>query len=212
MKQHILYTLIFSLLTFQITAQDSLKKKSPINYTIDYKILDNGQLADQFDFMLKYSNSYKNYHVIKDDWLTKFKSHVIDSINKLKTEHAITKEKLTTVINENNALKSELKANEEVISQKNTLPILGLKLEKSSYQWIVWSLIGLLSLLLGYYIYKFKNSHVLTKNAMQSYEELETEFNDYRSRALEREQILNRKLFDEQKKNNHNDTSASKKQ
>ena len=55
---------------------------------------------------------------------------------------------------------------------------------------------------LGYYVYKFKNSHVLTKAAIQRYEELEEEYKESRSRSLEREQLLNRKLFDEQKKNN----------
>jgi hypothetical protein len=41
----------------------------------------------------------------------------------------------------------------------------------------------------------------LTKNAILRYEELETELNESRSKSLEREQALNRKLFDEQKKN-----------
>jgi len=189
--------LIFGAISFQINAQDSIQTR----VKIDTKILESGSLSEQFDFIYKNSNFYRGVHVIKDEWLNKYQSHVIDSVNKIKTELTIEKQKLTTLSNENKALNSEVANNEEVINKKDSISLLGLPLDKGTYQMIVWSLILGLGAALGYFIYKYKNSHILTKNAILRYEELETELNESRSKSLEREQALNRKLFDEQKKN-----------
>jgi len=189
--------LIFGAISLHINAQDSLKTK----FKKDTQILINGSLSEQFDFIFKNSVNYKGVHVIKDEWLNKYQSHVIDSVNKLKTELTIEKQKLTTISNENNALTSEIAHNEDIINQINNISFLGIRLDKDAYQGILWSIIIVLGVAMSYFIYKYKNSHVLTKNAILRFEELETELNESRSKSLEREQALNRKLFDEQKKN-----------
>jgi len=189
--------LIFFAISFHINAQDTLKTK----VKIDTQILINGSLSEQFDFIFNNSVNYKGVHVIKDEWFNKYQSHVIDSVNKLKTELTIEKQKLTTISNENNALTSEIAHNEDIINQINNISFLGIRLDKDAYQGILWSIIIVLGVAMSYFIYKYKNSHVLTKNAILRFEELETELNESRSKSLEREQALNRKLFDEQKKN-----------
>lgn len=189
--------LIFGAISIPVNAQDSLKTR----VKIDTQILLNGSLSEQFDFIYKNSDSYRGVHVIKDEWLNKYQTNVTDTVNKLKTELTIEKQKLSTISNENNALSSEITTNEEAINKKNSISFLGIPLDKGTYQGIVWSLIIVLGTALGYFVYKYKDSHVLTKNAILRYEELETELNESRSKSLEREQTLNRKLFDEQKKN-----------
>ena len=55
---------------------------------------------------------------------------------------------------------------------------------------------GLLAFLL-FFIYKYQSSLKETKEAVANLNDVETEFEDHRRRALEREQVVMRKLQDE---------------
>jgi hypothetical protein len=197
MKNLLIKSLVLFLLSFQLIAQDSIKKSK----NIDIQTLDKGNLLEQKQFITENSFIKGSFISTKTDWLNKFHNHLLDSVNKLKTELTIAKQQATTIINENNALKSEVLHNEEMLLKKDSISFLGIPMSKVGYKSLMWILVTLLAAGLGYYVYKYKNSHVLTKEAILRYEELDEEFKESRSRALEREQLLNRKLFDEQKKN-----------
>lgn len=68
----------------------------------------------------------------------------------------------------------------------------------------MWSIIGGLFVLLLFFIYKFKNSNAVTKQAKKSLEETEEEFEEHRKIALEREQKVRRQLQDEINKQKNN--------
>lgn len=198
MKNLLIKSLVLFLISVQLIAQDSIQKSK----NIDIQTLDKGNLLEQKQFITENSFVKGSFISTKTDWLNKFHSHLLDSVNKLKTELTIAKQQATTIINENNALKSEVSQNEEMLLKKDSISFLGIPMSKVGYKSIMWILVIILASGLGYYVYKYKNSHILTKEAIQRYEELDEEFKESRSRALEREQLLNRKLFDEQKKNN----------
>ncbi len=61
----------------------------------------------------------------------------------------------------------------------------------------MWSIIGGLLALLLLFIYKFKNSNSITREANHNLAEIEEEFDDHRRTALEREQKVRRQLQDE---------------
>ncbi len=197
MKHLLIKSLILFFLSLNLIAQDTIQKFK----NIDSQVLEKGNLMEQKQFITENSFVKGSYISTKTEWLNKFHTHILDSINRLKTELTVSKQQATTVLNENNALKSEVSQNEEMLLKKDTISFLGIPMSKIAYKSIMWILVILLAAGFGYYVYKFKNSHVLTKAAIQRYEELEEEFKESRSRSLEREQLLNRKLFDEQKKN-----------
>ncbi|MCB0431897.1 MAG: tRNA (guanine-N1)-methyltransferase, partial [Mangrovimonas sp.] len=69
----------------------------------------------------------------------------------------------------------------------------------------LWGIIGILLALLGFFIYKFKNSNTITKESKKALADIELEFEEHRKVALEREQKVRRQLQDElnkQKKEN----------
>ena len=77
------------------------------------------------------------------------------------------------------------------------MSFLGILVSKATYNVILWTIIaGLLGLLL-LFIYKFRRSNILTQIAKSNLSELETEYEDHRRRALEREQRISRQLQDE---------------
>jgi len=77
------------------------------------------------------------------------------------------------------------------------MSFLGSLVSKGTYNIILWTIIGSLLLLLLFFIYKFRNSNILTQEAKTNLSELEIEYEDHRRRALEREQKISRQLQDE---------------
>ena len=133
--------------------------------------------------------------------LQKIKSNVLDSINTLKKELAETKLVVQTQDKEINNLKSDLKTTNDnltiVTKEKDGIKFLGFPMTKTGYNTILWSIItGLLAFLL-FFIYRFKASNTITKQANALLADTEAEFENYKSKSLEREQKVRRELQDE---------------
>ena len=124
----------------------------------------------------------------------------------LKNELAGTKQKVTSQNTEINELKGALKNTNDnltnVTMEKDNIKLLGIPLTKSSYNTILWSIIIGLVLFLLFFIYRFKNSNSVTKQANKSLAEIEEEFFAFKTIALEREQKVRRELQDEINKKN----------
>lgn len=176
-----------------ISKKDKLLKKKPILQQIDSL-----PLNDQFDLITQSSDSYNLHKVVKFEWLQKLKTHVNDSVTRLKTELTIQSEKVKELELNHTTLQSRIEDFEE--KERKSFTILGIPINKVLYQLIMWSLVVLFGGMFVYFRHKFKQSHVLTREALKRYEDLEEEFRQARSRALEREQMLNRKLMDEMNK------------
>ena len=77
------------------------------------------------------------------------------------------------------------------------MSLFGMQMRKAGYSALMWSFIAILLALLLLFIYKFRNSNIITKQAKKSLEDTEREFDEHRSIALEREQKVRRQLQDE---------------
>ncbi len=194
-KQLVLLALFTSLLSF---SQADTKELS----------LDKGSINDQFDYVISKSSRYQNYKVIKYTWINQLKAHVNDSISKLKSDLNKSKQEIISQKQRFEALQVKLDtANSNLTTttnEKDNVTFLGMSLKKNLYKTIMWSLVSLLTMGLLLFLYQYKKSNEITKRTLQNYDELETEYSSSKTRALEREQVLNRKLQDElnkQKKN-----------
>ncbi|MBQ4821203.1 tRNA (guanine-N1)-methyltransferase [Aquimarina sp. MMG016] len=163
--------------------------------------LKEGNIEKQFDIVIKKSSRYQEYKVIKQVWINKLKSNTIDTIktleSKLKTTNLEIAEQKSTItgLQESLAKTNENLAN--ITNEKDSMSFFGASVAKSGYKTIMWSIIGALLALLGFFIFKFKNSNAVTVQAKKALAETEAEFEDHRRRALEREQKVMRKLQDE---------------
>ena len=169
--------------------------------TID---LSQGSISDKFNEIYSKSGNYKEYKVIKRYYFNQFKKQVLDSFAKEKMALKEAKQSINDLQNQIATLQNDLQQSKQEItkleSEKDSISFLGIPVEKSQYQWIIWSLISILTLALLYFIYLYKNSHKVTKAAKENLSKVEEEYNNFRSIALEREQLLKRQLLDEQKK------------
>ena len=191
MERMRLFTIITLLFTTVLIAQ-----KTPPTQK-----LDSGTIENQFDYVIKNSNRYQEYKVIKRAWIDRLKTVVNDSLDVLKVDLAETRSLVTTKDTEINGLKNTLEERNSTIEQlnkeKDGILLLGMIISKPVYNTILWSTIGGLLTLLLIYIFRFNRSNVVTKETKANLDELEAEYEAHRTRALEREQQIRRKLQDE---------------
>lgn len=162
-------------------------------------------LESQFSDAIDKSNNYQDYKVVKKYKLNQLRKNVIDSISALDTKIDGLYEEIEGHKTEISGLKSKLTETETALSEsmakEDGISLFGLLLKKSTYNTILWSVIGLLLLALLVFVSKYRSSNRVTRESMKKLAETETEFEGFRQRSLEREQQIRRKLQDELNKN-----------
>ncbi|SHI53983.1 hypothetical protein SAMN04488096_102287 [Mesonia phycicola] len=167
-------------------------------------------INNQFDELIESSNNYQDYKVVKRYELIQLQKSTVKKVDAL--NEIIVASKKT--INEQNTKIEDLKTQlsdtqnnlNKVTEEKDQILFFGLPTDKGTYQTIMWVIIFALILILLFFIYKFKQSNILTKEAKKNLAENEVEFDEYRKQALEKQQKLGRQLQDEknkQAKNKH---------
>lgn len=166
-------------------------------------------LDSQFSEVIEKSNRYQDYKVVKIYKLNDLKKSVSDSINAFKTnlqKNQITIDRLEQTIDSlGQNLTNTQNALVESQKKEDGIYLFGSLLKKSTYNTLLWSIIGVMLLLTIFFVFRFKRSNSITKDALAKLSETEEEFESHRQRALEREQQIRRKLQDElnkQKKGN----------
>lgn len=158
-------------------------------------------LDAQFTDVIEKSNRYQDYKVVKIFKLNKLRKNVNDTIaaieKNLTTAHITIDEQkgeIATLTSNLEKIQSDLLVSQQ---KENGIEMFGSITEKSTYKTIMWSIIGLLTIGLLFFVYKFKNSNSVTKEAQHKLAETEAEFDEHRQKTLEQHQILRRKLQDE---------------
>lgn len=192
MKKFLLIAFPLFLFTINLVAQDSIEiRKNTLNE----------QMNDAFDK----SNSYQEYKVIKKTQLATLKRNILDSVSTLDKKISGLESELGNQTNEIDSLRQNLTNTQQNLAaskeKEDGIKLLGILTSKTTYNTIMWSIIGILLLISGFLFYSFLNSHKTTKEAQLKMAEMEIELEDYRRNSLEREQKLRRKLQDEINKN-----------
>ncbi len=165
------------------------------------KFIDTGSVNNQFDYLINKSYKYKNYKNVDINWLYKLKSNVTDSLSASKklisnNYHIINTQK-NTIDSLNTSLSLSKKSITNLTNEKQSISFFGIQFSKAFFKSLLFSIIGILIILLVYFIARFKQSNTITIQTKDSLKELEDEFDIHRKTALEREQKVMRKLQDE---------------
>jgi len=187
-----LLSLVFSLfLALIVTAQN----KPVINS------LDEGTIEQQYDYLWESSNRYQDHRVIKTVMLKKFKDNVSDSVTEFKTsildfesQHKIDDQNLS-ILQDN--IEELAQQNDSVLKLKDQFQIAGISTNKSSFKTIFWVLLGALLTIIAILFTRLKAKTAVTKDTRLKHKNLESEYEDFKKRAREKEQILARQLQDE---------------
>ena len=191
----IVFTCLIGLTSFSQTKQDD-----------DQLSLYKGTIDNQFEYILKKSGNFKGtngqaYEAVKRSMFLALRAHTLDSLKTVHKNLAETQAVVKTQAKEIVDLKANLSNTQTDLSktneEKNNMALFGMQMSKTNYNVLMWSIIGGLLALLILFIYKFKNSNAITREAKHNLAEIEEEFDEHRRTALEREQKVRRQLQDE---------------
>ncbi|MBG7611274.1 hypothetical protein IU405_03340 [Polaribacter sp. BAL334] len=158
-------------------------------------------IEGQFDKMFRISSTYQTYKVIDKDAFILLKNNVLDSIKKTKKalvelENLLKDERESIAYLNESMTKMQLEL-DNALSKEDTISFFGIPLSKITYSLLLWTIIIGLGSGLGFFVFKFFRSDVLTKQAQENLITVEEEFEVYRKKSIEREQKLRRQLQDE---------------
>lgn len=168
--------------------------------------LNSGTIENQFEYVLRKSGNFKGtngqaYEAVKRSMLFTLRANTIDSLKTLKTKLENSKNTTETQLKEINDLKTSLSSTKSTLeatnSEKDSMSLLGMQMSKTNYNALMWTVIAALLALFILFVYKFKSSNAVTRDAKKALEEIEEEFDEHRRTALEREQKVRRQLQDE---------------
>lgn len=158
-------------------------------------------IENQFDEIYRISTTYQTYKVIGKDKYQQLKENVLDSLKNAKNliiqKENLLKIERNNIENTKNILATTMLDLETSNKKENSISLFGTQLDKTNYNLLLWGIITVSFLALFYFIFKFSQSHVLTKKAQNNLLYVEQEFDQHRKKSIEREQKLRRQLQDE---------------
>jgi len=181
--------LIFLFLSYapQINAQDFNSSETPI--------------LDGFTTLIEKSNDYQGYKVVDYNDLVSLKKNTIEFIAFLKDEITTQQNSIDQQKDDISELKASLETTKQnlvaVTAEKDAITFLGIPFSKGSYMALMWGIVAALIIALLFFIFRFKKGNIQTTEAKKNLLLTEKEFEDYRAKALEKEQRLGRLLQDE---------------
>lgn len=172
-----------------------------INFSQEKDTIVPKTIEGQFDKIFNVSSSFQNYKVVGKDEFLKLKKDVLDSLKKSRKAF-VDIENLLKTERENIAYLNETLTQttlelDSALLKENSISLFGAPLNKFAYSFILWTIIIGLGAGMGFFIFKYLKSDVITKQAQEGLLIVEEEFELYRKNSIEREQKLRRQLQDE---------------
>lgn len=186
---------LVSLLTFALSgeanAQDTTRVENP---TLQY----------QYSDMLRKSRNMDGYKLVNPNRLNNFWRSANDTLRKERRMLSEAQAKLNTLSSSVGTLKNSLSSNEQALAEStaklNQVSFLGVPIEKSTYNLIMWGAVLILGIALLVTIFQSLGARKEARYRTQLFEELTNEFQTYKVKANEREKKLARELQDERNK------------
>lgn len=158
------------------------------------EVLNNGTLSEQMKYIEEKTRIYEDFRAIREDMFQKIKGNSLDSLNSamskiadLKSQVLNLNEKISTLEGNLEDTKQNL---QEITRTKNSISVLGLEINKVTYNSIMWIIIAGLAGILLTGLLAFRRNLAVTRSTRKEFEELKSEFENYRQKSrLEREKM-----------------------
>jgi hypothetical protein len=167
-------------------------------------VLLKNSLKEQLNYLEEHTRIYDNYRAIREDMFQKLKGNISDTLSAANSKIAglnKTKSALNLAID---SLRTNLESTrtrlEEMTSTKNSIRIIGMEINKLTYNNIMWTIVaGLVAvLLIGFFV--FKRNITTIFNTKKEFQEIKDEFETYRKTSREAREKLTMDHFNEIKR------------
>ena len=153
-------------------------------------VLDSATLEAQVEYLHQNTRVYNNFRAIREDVFLKIKRNVIDTLIEEKLRVAQLNSRLTERDFQIETLNTELgrtkNERDEAITNKNSLTIFGISMNKAVYNSVMWFILLGLAALAIIMLVLFKRSHIVTSQTKKELQTTQKEFEEYRRNAREK--------------------------
>ncbi|MEM6769291.1 MAG: hypothetical protein AAF597_01800 [Bacteroidota bacterium] len=167
---------------------------------------DSTTLKAQFDDMVRVSNRYQQFKVVRQDFLNAFMANVSDSIRIYTNEIGSLKGTIAAQAEKIDKLTQDVKDRDgnvaSLTEEKDSMSLLGMPLGKGMYATIMWGTIFGLLALLAFAFLRMRVAIASATDARDTSSKLSEDLDKAKKRRLEIEQTLRRQLQDEINKRN----------
>ena len=157
-------------------------------------VLDSALMEAQLNYVHEHTRVYNDFRAIRDDVFLKMKSNVIDTLNTTKLEIAHLNSELQERDFQIETLNSDLSRTrterDEAIRNKDSLSILGIQMNKTGYNSVMWLIIMGLAVAAVIMGVLFKRAHFVTSNVKKELATTQEEFEQYRRSSREKYEKL----------------------
>jgi chromosome segregation ATPase len=167
-------------------------------------VLIKNSLKDQLNYIEERTRIYENYRAIREDMFQKLKGNISDTLFSANRKIAMLNSTVSglkqTIDSLNSTLVTTNTRLENITRTKNSISVLGLEVNKVTYNAIMWLIvIGLAAILaLGFLVFKRNLSFI--HNIKNELSELKDEFQTYRKTTREAREKMSMDHFNEIKR------------
>jgi chromosome segregation ATPase len=167
-------------------------------------MLARGTLKEQMDYVQEKTRIYEDFRAIREDMFQKIKGNALDSLKAAKVEIKGLKNDtraLNLTIDSLNASVGTIRTDlDQMTKTKNSISLLGIEINKTAYNAVLWSIIVTLAGLLTAGFLAYKRNYSVTAHTRKECEELKKEFEAYRKASREAREKMSMTHFNELKK------------
>ncbi|MGH2665235.1 tRNA (guanine-N1)-methyltransferase [Flavobacterium sp.] len=158
-------------------------------------------IRSQFDYILDKSENYRDLKIVKTKWLVSLKENMASSYATVQSQLFDSRNTVNQQKAEIVQLQAKLKESNASLSAYTnvgpTVTFLGIRFNQHVFA-TIFTIIFLGSLLsFVFFSIRFKKANAITQHSKSILSELEDEYQEYKRRAIEREQKVSRQLQDE---------------
>lgn len=155
-------------------------------------------LDEQYKALKESTETFKNYKVIKETELDAFWKTVLDSVSNKQQKLSEANRLIDVQEKELAKLNDTIKEKDQQLEEKEYagthITVMGIDWLKDSYILINVIIISILLVAMAVLIYKFKDNNKIARKKSSDFDRLETEFEEYKRNALEKQMKLRRDL------------------
>lgn len=153
-----------------------------------------GTIKEQINYIENKTRIYDDFRAIREDMFRKVNANILDTLAAGRSRIAELKNQTSVLNNKADSLNALLGSTRsslsDVTATKNQISVFGLGINKTTYNAIMWTLIGLLLFLMIIGFLIFKRNLVVLLRTEKDLKELKDEFAAYRqSSRIAREKV-----------------------
>jgi len=158
------------------------------------EVFKEGTIPEQLKYLDERTRIYENYRAVREDMYRSLSRNTLDTLNQ-------AKKRITGLILQTSALNSRIDSLQKSLEAskteledktrtKNSIRVLGIEVNKVTYNTIMWTIIGALAFLLVTGYLTFRQNRAVTLKTKKDLNDLKAEFEEYRTKnRLEREKM-----------------------